>query len=60
MDDGLRTSPEPDERWAQSQKMKEMYAAVGYELEILDENYRSNYEKALASIQKMLGIEEAV
>ena len=60
VDDGLRTSPEPDERWAQSQKMKEMYAAVGYELEILDENYRSNYEKALASIQKMLGIEEAV
>ena len=57
--DGLRDSGAPEVRLRHSRKMKRMYAEVGYELEILDGNYRSNYEKALASIRRMLGIEAA-
>lgn len=60
VDDGLRTAPDLKERQQQSAKMKAMYASVGYELEILDGDYRSNYEQALESIHNMLGVEKAV
>ena len=58
VDDGYRTEPEQEGRYRQSQRMKEMYAEVGYSLEILDGDYRLNYEKALGSIHEMLGIRQ--
>lgn len=60
VDDGLRTMPEQAGRERQAARLKEMYAEAGYELEVLAGDYRGNYEKALASIQELLGIGEAI
>ncbi|WP_350453959.1 AAA family ATPase [Slackia heliotrinireducens] len=56
--DGIRTSPEQDIRKQQSEKLKTMYRELGYELTVLDGDYRENYEKALDEIRSLLGYED--
>ena len=58
VDDGYRTSPDENDRRSQAAKLKKMYADIGYELCILNGDYKSNYEKALAEIKDMIGCGE--
>ena len=55
VDDGLRTSPDEGERIFQSSQLEERYRSLGYDLVILDGNYRENYEKARLEIEMLLG-----
>ena len=60
VDDGYRTSPDIVERCKQAERLKKMYADVGYDLCVLDGDYKSNYEQALAEIEDLLGCKEAI
>lgn len=55
VDDGLRISSDQDEREALSRSLRETYLELGYQLVVLDGNYRQNYERALDEVGKLLG-----
>ena len=56
--DGLRIHPDQDVRKAQAEQLKAAYRELGYELIVLDGDYRENYERALLEIRALLGYEE--
>ena len=55
VDDGLRTSPQQQERETQARMLRSAYEDLGYQLVTLDGNYRENYEQALYEIEALLG-----
>ena len=56
--DGLRCHPDQLIRIEQAEKLKAAYRGLGYELTVLDGDYRANYEQALAEIRTLLGYED--
>ena len=56
--DGLRCHADQLVRIEQAEKLKAVYRNLGYELTILDDDYRENYERALAEIRTLLGYED--
>ena len=56
--DGLRLHADQRVRAEQSERLKAAYGALGYELTILNGDYKQNYERALSEIQEMLGYDE--
>ena len=53
--DGLRIHPDQDIRKEQAEQLKAVYRELGYELTVLDGDYRENYERALLEIRDLLG-----
>ena len=56
--DGLRAHSAQAARRKQAERLKDAYRGLGYELRVLDGDYRENYERALLEIRALLGYEE--
>lgn len=56
--DGLRAHSAQAARREQAERLKDAYRGLGYELRVLDGDYRENYERALLEIRALLGYEE--
>lgn len=53
--DGLRLHRHQGTRAEQASRLKEAYERLGYELVVLDGDYKANYDRALREIRAMLG-----
>ena len=56
--DGLRMHAGQATRREQAEQLKAVYRELGYDLVLLDGDYRENYERALREIRALLGYED--